>query len=68
MTGEVAPLLVAEERVQKNESVITLPHNTEETAVILMDLLMKNPRVVTAELVLVYILALIFDLNIRCLL
>ena len=54
VTGELVPLPAEKERVQKNESVTTLPHNTEGKAAILMDLMMINPRVVTAELVLVY--------------
>ena len=54
MSGELVPLPVEEEHVQKSDSVITLHHKTEEKAVILMDLLMKNLKVVTAEIVLVY--------------
>ncbi len=54
VSGERAPLPVAEEYVQKSDSVITLHHKTEEEAVMLMDLLTKNPKVVTVELVLVH--------------
>jgi hypothetical protein len=45
---------VVEEPIQKSDSVITLRHKTEENTVMQMDLLMKNPKVVTAELALVY--------------
>ena len=52
--GELALLPVVEEPVRKKESVTTLPHKTEEKAVILMDLMMKNPKVVIVELVRVH--------------
>ena len=45
---------MVEEPIQKSDSVITLRHKTEENTVMQMDLLMKNPKVVTAELALVY--------------
>ena len=53
-SGDLVLLPVAEEHVQKCDSAIILRHKTEENTVILMDLLMKYRKVVTAELVLVY--------------
>ena len=53
-TGDLVLLPVVVERVPKNEIVIILPQLMEEKAVTLMDLLTKNPKVVTAMLVLVY--------------
>ena len=52
--GELVLLPVEEEHVQKNECAITLHHNTEEIAVTLMDLMMKNPKTATTQPVLVY--------------
>jgi hypothetical protein len=52
--GDLVLLPVVKEHIQKTESAIILPQNMEEQAVTLMDLLMKSPKVVTAELVLVY--------------
>ena len=52
--GDLVLLPVVEEHIQETESVIILPQNMEEQAVTLMDLLIKSPKVVTPELVLVY--------------
>ena len=53
-SGDCVLLPVVRECVPKNELVIILPKQMEEKAVTLMDLLMKSPEVVTAELVVVY--------------
>jgi hypothetical protein len=53
--GDLVLLPVVEEHIQETESVIILPQKMEELAVTLMDLLIKSPKVVTAELVLVYV-------------
>ena len=52
-TGDRVLLPVVEERVLTKEIVIILPQPMEEKAVTLMDLLIKSPKVVTADLVLV---------------
>jgi hypothetical protein len=54
VSGKLVPLPVAEEHVQKSDSVITRHRKAEEKAVIRMDLRVKNLKVVTADLVLVY--------------
>ena len=54
VSGKLVLLPVAEGHVQKCDSVIIHHHKTEGKAVILMDLLMKIRKVVTAQLVLVY--------------
>ena len=52
-SGDLVPLPVTEERVPNLEIVTTPLHRMEEIAVTLMGLLMKNPKAVIAELVLV---------------
>ena len=54
MCGKLVLLPVEEGHVQKGDSAIILRHKTEEKAVIPMDLVMKNRKVVIGEHVLVY--------------
>ena len=51
--GDLAPLPVEVEHEQKSEIVINLPLKTEEKTVTRMDLLMRNLKVVTPQVVLV---------------
>ena len=53
-SGELVLLPVAEEHVHKGASAIILRHKTEEKAVIPMDLVKKNRKVVIGDHVLVY--------------
>ena len=49
--GDLAPLPVEVEHEQKSEIVINLPLKMEEKTVTRMDLLMRNLKVVTAQVV-----------------
>ena len=63
-SGELVLLSVVKEHVQRRGIVITLSQRMEGKVVMLMGLLMENPKVVTADLVVVYNY---FSINILCL-
>ena len=52
--GDLVPSIVVLVDVPKNDSVIIQPQRTEEKAVTLMDLVIRNLKTVTAEIALVY--------------